>query len=168
MVTKERVIFEQNKDQKLKNIIEKIRESGTDQIVLSGQKYILRGLLYREVQNKYLVMVPNLLADDILHFLHISSLHRGATALNQSLKNSNFLIENKTKRIQKITRDCLYCQMTFHNKFKRLPELDHKIRPALRPLQKISIDLLDISYGNKNCYLLTFLCCYSTFFENTS
>lgn len=110
-------------------------------------------------------MVPNLLADDILHYLHISSLHRGATALNQDLKNSNFLIENKSSRIQQITRNCLYCQMTFYHKYKRLPELDHKIRPALQPLQKISIDLLDISYSNKNCYLLTFLCCYSTFLD---
>ena len=138
-------IFEQNKDPKLKNIIEKIRGSGTDQLVFSGQKYIFRELLYREVQDKFLVVVPNFLADYILHYLHISSLHRQATALNQALKNSNFLIENKTSRIQQITRNCVYCQMTFYHKYKRLPELDHKIRPALQPLQKISIDLLDIS-----------------------
>ena len=167
IIKKDRVRNEQRKCSKTFEIIQKIKEGVVCETTVGSKKYLLKDdLLYLVTEaGKALLIIPEILAEDILGMYHIWTLHRGVKALTNALRTSNVYIANKTKLIHKVTSTCLFCQMANHSKFRQMPEAEFKIKPAFGPFQKISVDLLDISYGSTSTYLLTFCDLFSNFLD---
>ena len=167
IIEKQRVLSEQRKCPKILQIIQKMEDQTVCQITVKSKKYLLRdNMLYLVTDaGKPLLYIPQILAEDILGMYHIWTLHRGEKALHNALKNSGTYIENKSKLIHKVTSTCLYCQMANHSKFRKLPETEFKIKPAFGPYEKVSVDLLDISYGSSQTYLLTFYDLFSSYLD---
>ena len=154
---------EQRKDAKLGEIIRKL-EKLKDQ---RENDYSLEdGTLMKQAKNgTLLTVVPEALAKLIVNTVHIQNVHSGERRLREALMRSKFLIPGITKLIKNVVRKCLFCQMTHTSKYPRLPDPNYAIQPAVKPWQRVSIDLMDVSYADSACYLLTFLCKFSKYLE---
>ena len=158
---------EQILDIKTKIIIDKLTSNATGTVIYKSKKYAYRNntLCLITEDGKYLTVIPENIAYDLVDYLHVKTLHQGALRLQSAIFNADIYIKGRTRLINQICRNCLFCQMSTPTKYKSPPDVEFKIRPGFSPFTEISIDLMDISYGNSPSYLLTFLDKFSNFVD---
>ena len=165
-IEKERVIKEQRRDKITCQIISEMEDAKVFCATIMSKKYLLidRLLYVKNEAGDPLLYIPENLASDVLDYLHCATMHRGSKVLKNALLNSRIFIKNRTKLIAAATKECFFCQMVFHNKFpKRSEDQSFRIKPSLTPFSKLSLDLIDISYGDRPTYYLTFFDTFSSF-----
>ena len=162
-ISRSKLMEEQKKDPDLAPIFSDLGHK--DHTVVGKKQYFLRNniLMAQVGSGAILTVVPSSLAKSLVDMLHIQTLHAGERRLLQAVNRSNFLFKGKMKLVRDATRQCVFCQTILTSKFRREPNIDVPIRPSLSPWKRVSVDLMDISYGSSTCYLLTFVCVFSRF-----
>ena len=112
-----------------------------------------------------LLYIPESISYDILDYLHNKTLHQGVEKLKAAIFSSKIFLKNRTSLTEQICRNCLFCQMANPNKYKRPPQVEFRIRPSFSPWKEVSINLIDISYGNQSTFFLSFLDKFSHFLD---
>ena len=159
------IILEQQKDPSFKSIFEKFENQTTEIVQIKGKTYVLKNKILHQTKNgKNLIVIPKLISEEVIQYIHEKLLHPGEERLRSSINNSNIIFKEKSRIIHNITRNCIWCQMSL-NKFKKNDEIFYPHKPAFFPMQEISVDLVDISYGLHKHYVLTFLCKFSKFLD---
>ena len=163
----ESILKEQNLDPEVSNIIQLLNNKNLEKIILKDKIYCLKNnLLYVIAKNGHeLLVIPKQISKDLVEYLHNFLLHPGAERLKNAIFNAQILLKNRTKLISDITRNCLWCQLSSPEKFKKQTNLEYKIRPGFFPFQETSCDLVDLSYGYGKTYLLTFQCKFTKYLD---
>ena len=79
--------------------------------------------------------------------IHIQNCHTGIQKIQKSLMKMDIYIPDKTKIVQKICSECIYCQFTSK---RRQVEIEMKIKPGFQPFSEISCDLVSLEGYNSN------------------
>ena len=167
VVTKEKIHDLQKSDPFVSKIRSEMAEKTINRIDKNGKQFLkINDLVYQRANanGRLLLIIPDLLSKDILNYLHVVNFHKGADALKNSLLKEPILIRNRSRLIAEISRFCLFCQISESSKFPE-KNYDFRMRPTLKPFDKISVDLMHLSGGVASQYLLTFYDCFSTYLD---
>ena len=157
-ITRENLIKEQALDEKISEIIHKMEQKTLDRMIIKDKIYCFQNnLLYLVAKSgELLVIIPENISNDLIHYLHEMTLHQGREKLKSAVYAAKIHIPNKLKLIDTAIRHCLYCQLTNPNRYDNNEKIQYPIRPAFGPFEEVSVDLVDISYTSGKTYLLTF------------
>lgn len=167
VVTKEKIQNLQKSDPFVSKIRSEMTEKTRNRIDKNGKQFVkINDLIYQRsnANDRLLLIIPEILSKDILNYLHVVNFHKGADALRNSLLKEPILIRNRSRLISEISRSCLFCQISESSKFPE-KNYDFRMRPTLKPFDKVSIDLMHLSGGVVSHYLLTFYDCFSTYLD---
>ena len=158
---------EQKKDDVGKILTQKLNESKSDppRIMFNGKYYQLniKKIIQMETDRQVLLTwIPKNIATEVVQMIHIQNCHTGIQKIQKSLMKMDIYIPDKTKIVQKICSECIYCQFTSK---RRQIEIEMKIKPGFQPFSKISCDLVSLEGYNSNStkFSLTFLCKFSLY-----
>lgn len=157
-ISRASIIKEQALDKEISEIIHKMEQKTLHKMIIKEKIYCFQNNLLHLVSKAgdLLIIIPETIANDLIHYLHEMSLHQGREKLKNAVYDAKIFIKNKLKIIDETVRHCLYCQLTNPNRYDKTDKIEYKIRPAFAPFEEVSVDLVDISYNNGKTYLLTF------------
>ena len=145
-VSREKIEEYQKIDKFLVDIKLKLNKDGEYESKL-GRFKVKNGLIYVVVKSGIeLIYIPAALSIDIINMIHIQSVHPGAKLLQKIISSSNFYIKNRFELVRRVTRNCLFCQLRRPNQYPKQENIYYPIRPALRPMAAVALDLVDVSY----------------------
>ena len=165
-ITLKDVEKEQDEDEFLSRLKQRIRDSAMGHITFNGNEYRLQNnnLCIQTKNGKLLTCIPTKMGHSIVNFLHIQHLHPGEERLRTAILNSPIHIPGLRAMIHKATRHCLWCQLQAHTKFpKPKTAIEYKIKPGLKPWATTCIDLMDVSGYGGDKFILSFMDTFSGF-----
>ena len=107
-------------------------------------------LLYQTSFFKKRLIIPDIIADDFINFLHVSHLHPGAKALEKIIR-SNVFIKNIQSKCQDICRRCITCKLVKPS-VKANPGMINRKPAATYPFEYASLDLIDHGKADSKGY----------------
>ncbi|CBY39584.1 unnamed protein product [Oikopleura dioica] len=128
---------------------------GSFKIVGKKEFIVQNDLLFEKVRSgAVLLVIPDCLADEIIQFLHVSSLHASQEEIFRKIRAQKILIKNRCERVSRLLKHCVYCKIRCTTKHS-FEKQEFPREPALKCREKIHVDCLDIRTGNKENIFLT-------------
>ncbi|CBY33077.1 unnamed protein product, partial [Oikopleura dioica] len=133
--------------------------------VLKNIRYIIgeNQILYRITEaGRKLAIIPKSIGREIISYLHVMTMHSGKAALESIVRDEPIWIESKTAIIAEVTKECLACYIQTPEKFRKEGSQLRR-KPALRTLEKLYTDIIELRVEQKSFLYMTVLDEFSSF-----
>jgi len=162
VVDRSMIIEHQKRSDKFSKIRKKL--TGRNMVTVDKVTYtVYEDLLYRSTKNgKMLAVVPKTLTKDLISFYHVATAHSGKAPIEEKLKEEPIWLENKTEYLSQAVDGCLFCNLVQPSRFRSKSDIV-ALKPSQRCYDKVFVDLVELSVGDKMLHFLTLLDDFSLF-----